>query len=125
MGSKVVLAVKPGEANTPWNAYIWRFCVSYQHINQVTRTFEYPIPQCDDAVSKILPWALFFLSMDLDAGYWQVELEKQSRSKLAFFIPSGKKWVDSHAYGIPQFPFHICCHDVGHADSMESRGQET
>ena len=29
--------------------------------------------------------------MDLDAGYWQVLLEKASRDKTALFVPGGKK----------------------------------
>ena len=29
--------------------------------------------------------------MDLDAGYWQMFLNEQSRSKTAFYIPRGKK----------------------------------
>ena len=104
-GSQVVLAGKPGQVGVPWDQYVWWFCISYQRLNQITCTFEYPIPHCNDAVGEIPPWALYFLSMDLDAGYWQVELERQSRSKTAFFTLRGKKrwtvmpmgFLNSHA----------------------------
>jgi Reverse transcriptase (RNA-dependent DNA polymerase) len=33
----------------------------------------------------------YFISFDLDSGYWQISLEPTSRSKRAFFTPSGKK----------------------------------
>ena len=90
-GSQIVLAGKPGQENKSWDEYIWRLCVSYRRVNQKVRIFEFPIPRCDDAVDEIPPWAKFFLTMDLDAGYWQVKLEEESRAKLAFFTPNGKK----------------------------------
>ena len=60
-------------------------------MNQVTRSFTFPQRRCDDAVSAILPKALFYLAMDQDFGYWQIFLELLSRAKLAFFTPTGKK----------------------------------
>ena len=90
-GSQIVLASKPGQEDKPWDEYIWRLCVSYRCVNQKVRIFEFPIQWCDNAIDKIPPWAKFFLMIDLDAGYWQVKLEEESRTKLAFFTPNGKK----------------------------------
>jgi RNase H-like domain found in reverse transcriptase/Integrase zinc binding domain/Reverse transcriptase (RNA-dependent DNA polymerase) len=90
-GALIVLAAKHGQENTPWHDYIWRLCVSYRRLNQITRPFKFPIPRCDDAVMDISPRAKYFISFDLDSGYWQISLEPTSRSKTAFFTPSGKK----------------------------------
>ena len=35
--------------------------------------------------------ARFFITMDFDSGYWQVECKDKSKAKLAFFTPNGKK----------------------------------
>ena len=55
----------------------------------------YPVPRCDDTVTDIGPFAKDFSSKDLDAGFWQVhDLEEESRSKTAFYVPSGKNhWM--------------------------------
>ena len=91
MGSSSSVSGKPNQEDVPWDKYVWRLCVSYRKLNQVTRPFTYPVPRCDEAVLDIGPNAKCFLSMDLDAGYWQIELEQHSRSKTAFFTPAGKK----------------------------------
>ena len=91
-GAQIVLAAKANQQNVKWDAYQWRLCVSYRRLNQVTKPFTFPIPRCDDAVADIGPDARYMLSMDMDAGYWQVGVDEQaSREKLAFFTPQGKK----------------------------------
>ena len=91
-GAQIVLAAKANQETVPWPDYQWRLCVSYRRLNQVTRPFTFPIPRCDDAVADIGPDARYMLSMDMDAGYWQVGVDEQaSREKLAFFTPGGKK----------------------------------
>ena len=93
-GAIIVLAAKPGQENIQWHDYIWRLCVSYRRLNKVTRTYTFPIPRCDDAVDDIGPNMIYFISFDLDCGYWQVQLEEASRSKTAFFTPDGKlRWT--------------------------------
>jgi hypothetical protein len=74
-------------------------------LNQVVRQFAFPVRRCDDAVADIPPWAKVFLRFDLDCGYWQVELDAESRDRTAFFTPNGKKhwtvmpirFLNSHA----------------------------
>ena len=104
-GSQIVLAAKPGQDDTPWHEHIWRLCVSYRRVNQVSRPFIFPVPRCDDAVDDLGPYAKCVISFDLDCGYWQVTLEEGSRAKLAFFTPNGKRrwtvmpmgFLNSHA----------------------------
>ena len=90
-GALVVLAAKPNQENVPWHQYVWRLCVSYRRLNQVTRPFTFPIRRCDDAVSDVGPRARYWISVDLDSGFWQILVEPASRPKLAFFTPIGKK----------------------------------
>jgi hypothetical protein len=46
--------------------------------------------RCDDAAEKAGD-ARYFITMDLDAGYWQVNMRKSARAKTAFYTPRGKK----------------------------------
>ena len=35
--------------------------------------------------------AMYIITMDLDAGYWQMKLRESSKAKTAFYVPRGKK----------------------------------
>ena len=59
-GALIVLAAKAGQ-DVPWYDYIWRMCVSYRKLNQVTRPFLFPVPRCDDAVQCINPRFKYFI----------------------------------------------------------------
>ena len=89
-GALVILAGKPYQDHKHWSDYIFRLCVSFRPLNRITRPFTFPSRRCDDAVTDIGP-AQFFITMDLDSGYWQVSVVPESREKLAFFVPDGKK----------------------------------
>ncbi len=48
---KALLAPKPYQEHISNIAnFVWRFCVNYIPLNQVTRQIAYPIPCCDNAV---------------------------------------------------------------------------
>ena len=50
-GSLLILASKSHqEGCTDINDFVWRLCVSYRPLNGVTKSFEYPIPQCSDSI---------------------------------------------------------------------------
>ena len=83
-GAMIVLAAKPNQAQVHWNDYVWRMCVSYRKLNSITRPYKFPIRRCDDAILSIGE-AQFFIKMDLDSGYWQIPVHKDSKAKLAFF----------------------------------------
>ena len=56
------------QEGVPWVDYIWRMCVSYKKLNQITYSFDYPFQSCDDAIVHIGK-ATYCLSVDLDSGY--------------------------------------------------------
>jgi hypothetical protein len=62
-----------------------------------TAQFIFPIRRCDDTVADIPPWAKYFLSFDFDCGYWQVELDAESRERTPFFTPNGNGFLNFHA----------------------------
>lgn len=89
-GAMVVLAAKPNQGHVHWSEYIFRLCVSYRNLNAITRPFNCFIMRCDDAVEGIGD-SNCFLTLDLDAGYWQVKMHEAAKEKTAFFTPEGKK----------------------------------
>jgi hypothetical protein len=73
-----------------WSQYVFRLCVSYRALNAITWPFLFAVRRCDDVIEQI-GTARHVITMDLDAGYWQMKLRESSRSKTAFYTPRGKK----------------------------------
>ena len=94
-GSSIVLAAKPHQEHViDICEFIWRLCVSYRRLNQVTLPFEYPIPRCDDAIDNFGDSAgrLYFIALDNKTGYHQIAVRFCDQEKLAFFAPDDFKW---------------------------------
>ncbi|GFW43241.1 retrovirus-related Pol polyprotein from transposon 297 [Trichonephila clavipes] len=66
--------VQPSES--PWSSPI-----VLRHEKDV-----YPLPRIDDTLD-CLKGAMFFSSMDLRSGYWQIEIDEADREKTAFITP--------------------------------------
>ena len=65
-----------------------RFCVDYRVLNSLTKKDAYPlspVAECLDALAG----SHWFSSMDLNSGFWQVSLEKNSRECTAFSTSMG------------------------------------
>lgn len=65
-----------------------RFVVDFRRLNAVTRKDSFPLPCIDDALDA-LNGTKYFSSMDLMSGYWQVEMEPESRERTAFITFGG------------------------------------
>jgi len=94
-GSSIVLAAKPHQEHVlDIEDFIWRMCVSYRKLNSVTKPFQYPIPQCDDAITIMIVGTNFvwIITVDVRQGYHQVSVHRADREKLAFFAPDHKKY---------------------------------
>jgi hypothetical protein len=77
-----------------------RFCVDYRRLNGVSRKDVYPLPRIDD-IFDTLGDTKYFSSLDLCSGYWQIELEPESRPKSAFVTHRGlHKFI--------RLPFGLC-----------------
>ncbi|KAL7848206.1 hypothetical protein AOLI_G00229240 [Acnodon oligacanthus] len=85
------------ESYSPWAAPVilvhkkdgtWRFCLDYRKLNAVTIKDSHPLPKVDDTLDA-LSGSAWFSTMDLQHGYWQVEVEEQDWEKTAFTTSSG------------------------------------
>lgn len=85
------------DSNSPWASPVvlvrkrdgsWRFCVDWRKLNKVTKKDSSPIPRIDDTLDRLSD-ARYFTKIDLTSGYYQVELDEESKEKTAFVTPDG------------------------------------
>jgi hypothetical protein len=72
--------------------FVWRFCVNYILLSQVTRQIAYPIPRWDMAIETNFGGSYIWL-FDAPMGYHQILVFKETQEKLAFQGPDAIKWT--------------------------------
>ena len=91
---KATLAPKPHqETVTDIGDFVWRFCVNYIRLNQVTKLIVYPIPRCDMAVEMAFGSSMWHWMYDAPMGYHQLLVAPESQEKLAFQGTDAIKWT--------------------------------
>ncbi|KAJ3661163.1 hypothetical protein Zmor_005573 [Zophobas morio] len=94
---KMIQAQVIEECDSPWAAPIVlipkkdgsvRPCVDYRKLNAVTRPDAYPLPRLDDLLHSVGPIGCMS-TLDLQAGYWQIQMRPEDRDKTAFICPFG------------------------------------
>ena len=97
------------ESTSPWSSplvYVrkrdgsTRQCVDYRKLNEVTKKDAYPLPRIEDCLD-CLGGAKIFSTLDLQSGYWQIEIKDADRPKTAFSTRTGH-------YEYVTMPFGLC-----------------
>ena len=101
------------ESNSPWSSPVcmvlkkdkksWRFCIDYRLVNQRTLKDSYALPRIDDSLD-MLAGAKWFSTLDLSSGYWQVELDPESRPISAFVTSHGLYQWKVMSFGLCNAP---------------------
>ena len=99
-------------SNSPWSSPIvlvrkrdgsWRFCVDFRKLNSVTHKDAYPLPWIDETLES-LGGSIYFTTLDLASGYWQVELQEADKEKTAFSTPNGHYEFNVMPFGLTNAP---------------------
>ncbi|HEY1644970.1 MAG TPA: reverse transcriptase domain-containing protein, partial [Candidatus Saccharimonadales bacterium] len=65
-----------------------RVCVDYRRLNAITKADKYPLPRIDDTLNS-LGKAVYYTTLDLASGYWQIPMHPEDREKTAFSTRHG------------------------------------
>ena len=76
----VVIIKKNGEAI--------KLCIYYRRVNQLTRLMVYPMPLISELLQD-MDKTLRYCSLDMDSGFWVVEMTEPDRMISAFITPLG------------------------------------
>ena len=67
-----------------------RFCIDYRRLNKITRKDSHPLTGISEALDALGGGgARYFSTLDLRSGYWQIEMDADSKEKTAFITHNG------------------------------------
>lgn len=81
----------------------WRIVIDYRKLNNVTKEDKYPIPNMDSILDK-LGQAIYFTTLDLTKGFYQIEVEAKDREKTAFSTLTGHYEFARMPFGLKNAP---------------------
>lgn len=80
-----------------------RLCIDYRALNNKTVKQHYPIPRIEDQIDR-LAGNIFFSTLDLASGYYQIPLSEESKPKTAFVTPDGQFEFNRMPFGLANAP---------------------
>src|SRR6185312_8059132 len=89
-----------------------RFCVDYRALNAVTVPNRHPFPIMEDVIADIAKSGnqpKIFSALDLASGYWQVEMEEESKLKTTFTCHKGLYYFKRLPFGLKNAPVSFQC----------------
>ena len=101
------------KSKSPWTSAVvlvrkkdgfLRFCIDLRKLNARTVKDAYSLPRIEETLD-CLNGAQWFTSLDLKSGYWQVELDEESKALTAFTVgPLGFYQCEHMPFGLTNAP---------------------
>jgi hypothetical protein len=103
------------ESTSPWSFPVcmipkagtntYRFCIDYRRLNSLCSRCNMPIPNINDTLDSLgATKPQYFSTLDLAAGYWQIDLEEKSKPKSAFITQDGLFEFNVMPFGLHNAP---------------------
>jgi hypothetical protein len=103
------------ESTSPWSFPVcmipkagtntYRFCIDYRQLNSVCARSNWPLPNINDTLDSLgASMPKYFSTLDLAAGYWQIDLEENSKPKSAFITQEGLYEFNVMPFGLHNAP---------------------
>lgn len=80
-----------------------RMCVDFRELNTRTVNDAFPMPDCDSILAR-LKASKFYTTLDVKAGFWQVELSPEAREVSVFVTRDGQYRFKRMAFGLKNAP---------------------
>ena len=84
------------------------FCIYSRNLNLNTKHDSFHLPRIDNLLDQ-LGNAKYFLTLDLSAGYWQVQMHPDSREKTIFITHQGLYKCTVVPFGLKNAPAVFQC----------------
>ena len=81
-----------------------RFCINYKNLNANTVMKPFPIPHMQDLLDTVGP-NIYYTSIDLKAGFHQLEVKEEDKFKTAFITRDGHFEFNKMPMGLVNSPF--------------------
>ena len=80
-----------------------RYCIDYRALNKVTRKDGFPMPNIESCIDT-LGGNMYMSTLDMAAGYYQLEIDERDRHKTAFITKYGQFEHVKLAFGLCNSP---------------------
>jgi len=80
-----------------------RFCIDYRQLNRITTQDSYPLPLYDNCLNALQD-SVWFSTLDLRAGYYNIPIAESHRDRTAFVTRSGCHRFTVMTFGLTGAP---------------------
>jgi len=80
-----------------------RFCIDYRKLNDLTYKDSFPLPRIDTCLDA-LGDSMYFSTMDMRSGFWQVAIDARDADKTAFVTRKGQFRFKVLSFGLANSP---------------------